>query len=183
MPRTMNPDATLNAKEEAACNHLIAGHTQGDAYALAGYWVGKAHKTAQNQAYRFFTVPKIVTHLAKMRAAAAEKALVDRAYVITGYRRLYEHAAQFIPVYAADGKTVRDFRPRHWAEARKNLEILAREVGVGVPVQKHEVGRPGDFARMTADETRAELAELFRARGLDEGSIAALLASPPGGTA
>jgi hypothetical protein len=168
--------------EETAVNHYLSGATKVDAYSMAGFWKGQTQKTARNQASLFFQSAKIAHEVARRRAKAAEKALIDRAYVVTGFRRLYEHAAEFIDILDGKGGVI-DSRPRNWAEARKNLEILGRDVGVGVAVHKHEIGAPGDFARLTADETRAELAARFRTAGVDERSIAALLASPPGGTA
>lgn len=182
MPGKSNPEAPLTAMEEAAVNHYLSGATKVDAYSMAGFWKGQTLKTARNQASLFFQRAKIAREVARRRAAAAEKALVNRAYVVTGFRRLYEHAAEFVDILDEAGKVI-DTRPRNWAEARKNLEILGRDVGVGVPVHKHEIGGPGDFARLTANETRAELADRLRTIGLDDRNIAALLASPPSGTA
>lgn len=171
----------LTQAEEEACLNIIRGRPPVDAYQLAGFTLAQGRKSIAGQARDFYRRPKIVQRIAELRAQVAEKAAVDGAFIIGEIMRLYQNAAEYIEVRDAKGKGTGQFVMRHPAEARKNLDLLGK--ATNLYLDRREIGKPGDFSRLTSDELKDKIAERCRAAGLDQRAIDALLRTEPRGTA
>jgi hypothetical protein len=73
-------------------------------------------------------------------------------------------AMQAQAVLDAEGKPTGEFR-YNGAVANRALELLGIEIGMFI--DRHEIGEPGEFARMTDDELQVYLVEKFKALGFD----------------
>jgi hypothetical protein len=171
----------LTQAEEEACLNIIRGRSPVDAYRLAGFELQPHRKKIEGQARDFFRRPKIAQRIAELRAQVAEKAAVDGAFIIGEIMRLYQYAAEYVPMLDAQGKPTDRFVMRNAAEARKNLDLMGK--ATNLYLDRREIGKPGDFSRMTSDELREKIAERCRAAGLDQRAIDALLRAEPRGTA
>lgn len=107
----------------------------------------------------------------KSQEIATQEAGIDKSWIlkrlkyltdISLQKRQIKRGGEVVGVGAADGPT-----------AVKCL-TLASQIG-GFLVQRHEVGMPGDFARLSDDELTDELAKQAKALGLPDEAIAGLL--------
>src|SRR5882724_529844 len=168
--------AFRNPKWERACQERAAGGEVAASYGAAGF--------ARNpvSATQFFKRPQVVERIQeivqakyederKAREIATEEAGIDKAWVLKRLKYLTDISLQkreivrhgkVIGIGAADGPT-----------AVKCL-TLAAQVG-GLLVQRHEIGAPGDFARMTDDELDDSLVQTAQALGLPEEAVGKLL--------
>jgi hypothetical protein len=168
--------ALTNPRWESACQLRANGGEVRVSYEKAGYTGQIAN------AVRFFKQPHIVERVQeivqeryederKAREIATQEAGIDKAWVLKRLKYLTDISLQKIEIVrrgrvigqgAMDGPT-----------AVKCL-TLATQIG-GLVVQRHEIGAPGDFQRMSDEELSDSLAAQAEALGIPEDAIAGLL--------
>jgi len=153
---------------------LAAGKAQIAAYAEAGF-SGKSQAAASKVALRpevKARVQEIIAtqHKVEIRSTerAIERAGIDKEYYFTRLKYVIDRAVRGTkPIYGANGE-IANWLPSAGdnAAAINGLELVARTNGW--LIQKHEVGAPGDFARLSDKELEGELIEVGKAIGLSD---------------
>ncbi len=174
MPSLQNP------KWEIACQTFAAGGvSQAEAYMA----VSMAKKKDKATAGKFFARPEIAARVQEIIAErhaterevarkAAVEAEVDRAFVMRGLRNNGLLAQRGHPLYDKAGNRLRDAEGNYrygkpdLMAANRAYELLGREIGMFI--NRHEVGGPGDFARLTEEELNAQLVETLQAFGVPD---------------
>ncbi len=171
--------ALLNPKHERAAQLLASGQTKADAYKGAGY----SYKPAS--AHHLFNRPDMVSRVAEIigDSVAAQRKGQERAirkveitvdWVIERLKFNAERALRGQPVLDASGHHTGQFTGRiEGAVANEALRLIGLHLGMFI--NRHEIGGPGDFARMTDDELNGALVQQAQALGLPEEAIAGLL--------
>jgi hypothetical protein len=112
---------------------------------------------------------------------AVKKAGLTKEWVIQRLMWLAERSLRGKPVMDVNGKHTGEFTGRpDGPTAVRSLELLGRDIGMFV--DRHEFGEPGQFARMTDEELEVSLATQVRALGLPEEAINLLLSNRTDGT-
>ena len=161
---------------EIACQERAKGTDVGKAYVIAGY------KDNSSAATVFFQRPEIVERVQeivqeryederKSREVATQEAGIDKDWVFKRLKYLTDLSLQKREIIK--GGQVVGHRAADGPTAVKCL-TLASQLG-GWLVQKHEVGAPGDFARMTDEELSASLLDQARGLGIPEEAVSGLL--------
>lgn len=170
--------ALRDPRRERACQLRALGGDIAKSYADAGYAPNGASAT------RFFKHPEIVERVQtivqetyederKAREVAVEEAGISKGWVLKRLKYLTDVSLQkreivkhgkVIGMGVADGPT-----------AVKCL-TLASDIG-GLRVQRHEIGHPGDFARMSDEELDFALVEQAKGLGIPEEAVGRLITS------
>jgi hypothetical protein len=167
----------LKVKHEIVARALAAGKSQADAYRTAGY----VYKPAN--AHRLCTSPAIAARVneiaahryaddRKIREIAANEAGLDEAWILKRLKYLTDISLQGRPVRKNGVPTGESTKP-DGPTAVKCLTLAARIKGM--LVDRHEIGQPGEFARMTDEELDAALMQQARALGFPAEAIEHLL--------
>ncbi len=152
MPELKNP------RHERHVQGLAAGKTSDQAYVDAGF------KPDRHNAARLTTKDHIQARLAELQRKAAEKAVVDKAWVLRRLRENVERAMQIEPVLDAKGKPTGVFNYQG-SVANQAIKLLGQDMGMFV--ERKEVGKPGEFDQLTDAEIKRELEREFKALGID----------------
>lgn len=154
-----------NPKWEMACQALAGGATQADAYRAGGF------KYKPASAAKFFKRPNIAARIneivtqkiadqGKAREIGVQKAGLTEEWIITRLMWLTERSLRGNPILDGKGEPIpHKFGKPDGPTAARCLELAARIKGL--LINRHEVGEPGDFARMddqTLDSTIAQMA-------------------------
>jgi hypothetical protein len=173
MPMLTNP------KYEAGAQALAAGKTQRQAYTAAGF----TYKPAN--ASRFFKRADVKTRVQeimteriaaerKSNEFAINKAGLTKEWVIERLMWLAERSLRGKPVMDENGKHTGEFAGKpDGPTAVRSLELLGRNIGMFI--DRHEIGEPGEFARMTDEELASSLASQAKALGLPQEAIELML--------
>jgi hypothetical protein len=108
-------------------------------------------------------------------AKAIEETALTKAWVISNLRENALKCLGKIPINVSivEGEPpVMEFQ-YHPTGANRALELLGRELNMFI--ERHEVGDPGEFARMTDDELGKLLIEQARDLGLPESAVMKLV--------
>ncbi len=171
--------ALTNVKHEAAAQALAVGKTQREAYLAGGF------SFKPSNASRFFNrtdirsrVQDIITERVvaerKSTEVAVRKAGLTKEWVIQRLMWLAERCLRGKPVMDTNGRHTGEFTGKpDGPTAVRSLELLGRDLGMFI--DRHEIGQPGEFARMTDEELDAALTEQARALGLPAKAIEHLL--------
>ena len=162
---------------ERACQLRAAGGGITASYEGAGYAKG-----GPGNAVKFFRRPEIVQRVQeivqdgyederKSREIATQEAGIDKAWVLKRLKYLTDLSLQKKEV--RKGGQVVGYTASDGATAVKCL-TLASQLG-GWLVQRHELGGPGEFSRMTDEELGDSLVTQAQALGLPEEAVARLL--------
>jgi len=173
--------ALSNPRWEIACQAMASGKmSQAEAYVSAA---GGKIKKDKATAARFFNRPEIKTRVEELIAdrhatdrqiaqRAAAEAEIDRAWIMRNLRHNALSAMRGSPMYDRNGARLRDnegnyryTKPDHMS-ANRALELMGREIGMFI--NRHEVGGPGDFARLTEEELNAQIVETLAAFGVPD---------------
>lgn len=186
MPTLQNP------KWELACQTMASGGiSQAEAYLAVSTTKKKDKVTAQ----KFFSRPEIAARVHEIIAErhqmerqiaqrAAAEAEVDRAFVMRGLRNTALLAQRGHPMYDREGKRMRDadgnlrYGKPDLMSANRAYELMGREIGMFIT--RHEVGNPGDFARLTEDELNGQISETLQMFGVPEKLVKKLIADMDG---
>lgn len=161
-----------NPKHERFAQELAKGKSLEDAYVAAGYRPSRGNacvlKQKQSVSER---VAELLAEREKIHAQATAEAIreekLTKAWVIARLVENANRAMQAVPVTTRDGEATGEYKYEGHV-ANKALELLGKELGMFI--DRHEVGGPGDFARMNDDELERFIAE--RAAVLNESHTA-----------
>jgi hypothetical protein len=168
------------AKYEMFAQELAKGHSAAEAYIAAGY--RPSHSNAGNLRNKKEIMGRVSELLAERErihgqstAKAIQKAQLTKEWVIT---HLMENALQSLgkaPVKVQQDEAGRSLEifERNPAAANRALELLGRELNMFI--ERHEVGDPGEWARMADDDLDKALQEQAKALGLPDTAIDRLL--------
>ncbi len=129
-----------NQRHEKFALGLFEGKTDGQAYVDAGYKLSRPH------AARLATNDKIRGRLAFLQNQVAEKAGVDRAWVIERLVEIVDRAMQAEAVTDSEGKLTGEYTFQG-SIANKALELIGKDIGMfkdAAPVQLHVNGIVAD---------------------------------------
>lgn len=130
-----------NPRHEKFAQELAKGKSAGEAYRLAGY--DADDKSAETAGPRLFKNVQVKARVAELQAKAAVKAELTAQSVIDNLVRIAVKAEQ---IGESSGLNV---ARGAWMDAAKVSGFI---------VEKKEVGKAGDFKRMTEDELDAYIA-------------------------
>lgn len=170
-----------NPKHEAAAQALAAGKTQRQAYTAAGFTYKPANASWFFKRTDVRTrVQEIMTERIsaerKSTEFAVSKAGLTKAWVIERLMWLAERSLRGKPIMDANGKQTGEFTGRpDGPTAVRSLELLGRNIGMFI--NRHEIGEPGEFARMTDAELDEHLRKQATVLGLPQEAINLLLSS------
>ena len=148
--------ALTNPKYERYAQELAKGKTADDAYAVAGY------KQNRKNASRLKANEDILGRIAELLAerefihAQATSDAVKSVGLTKGWviETLMENVAKAMQAQAVrddEGNVIGEFSYQG-SVANKALELLGKEVGMFI--DRKEVGRPGEFESMNAEQLR-----------------------------
>ncbi len=140
-----------NVQHERFCQELLKGNTIGGAYIAAGY-KAKSNSIASAAGNRLLKNVKISARLEELRGKAADKAVLDRAWVIDRLMRNARIALGEETVVVRKGEDETEVTLRDAAAANKALELLGKLPELALFIERTEVGKPGDFDRMSDAE-------------------------------
>ncbi len=129
-----------NQRHERFVLGLLEGKTDGEAYKEAGYKPDRAH------ASRLATNETIQGRLAFLQGQVAEKAGIDRAWVIERLVEIVDRAMQAVEVTDAKGEDTGEYTFQG-SVANKALELIGKDIGMwkdAPPVQVHVNGIVAD---------------------------------------
>jgi hypothetical protein len=151
---------------------LAIGKSLWEAYQAAGY-SGTAHSAASSVGNR----PDVQARMQEVIATkhrkevqsnerAIDQAAIDKGWVVQRARYIVELGIRGgSPILGKDGKPTGAFSGKpNLNAAVKSLALLA-QMG-GFIVQRHELGQPGDFSRLTDEELDAKIIEVGEAIGI-----------------
>jgi hypothetical protein len=110
----------------------------------------------------------------KVAEIATKKAGLDESWIIERAKYVVELALRGNPIRGPDGHPTGQFDGKTNLRAATDALRLCADFK-GMRIQRHEIGGPGDFARMTDDELDGALFQTAQALGLPEDAIAGLL--------
>ena len=171
--------ALTDPRWENACQARAAGTEIATSYNQAGF-TGKPAAAS-----KFFSRPDIRARVAeiqeqryandrKANEIAVKKVAVDKEWVL--HRLMYnaEQSLRGRPMKDGKGQIIPGaFTQPNESAANRALELIGNHLGMFI--QRHEIGAPGDFQRMSDEELDESLAVQARALGLPETAIDRLL--------
>jgi hypothetical protein len=167
-----------NTQWEAACQARANGGDVAASYKAGGYTgnPGAATKFFHRDVIRA-RVMEIQDEAFKSQRRATEiatkKAGLEESWIIERVKYAIEIALRGEPILDANGNPTGKFGKRNVKAAIDGLRLASDFKGMRI--QRHEVGGPGDFARMTDDELDASLVETARALGFPEATVTQFL--------
>lgn len=169
----------INAKYEIFAQELSKGARYIDAYEKAGF---KRSAGAASQLNRRPEIKKRIQEIQQARIKTefdasenAARALgIDKKWVLERLRFNAERALRGQPVFDENGVQTGKFTGRpDGATANRALQLIGMELGMFI--ERHEIGGPGDFSRLTDAELAAKALEDASALGLSAEATEALL--------
>lgn len=151
---------------------LAAGLAQMAAYVAAGF-KGKTKGSANAVAVRPEVRARVQEILATQHRKevqsserAIEQAAIDKGWVVQRAKYIVELGIRGgAPLLGKDGKPTGEFSGKpNLNAAVKSLALLA-QMG-GFIVQRHELGQPGDYSRLTDEALDAKMIEVGEAIGI-----------------
>ena len=150
--------ALKNPRWETACQARAKGESQTDSYAAAGF--------ARNghSAYAFFKKEPIASRVREIQesrvqkmesleikssADVAKKLGISKEKIISALMLNAQQCMHGIPVLDREGNEIG--RKRDSMGANRALQLIGSEC-FGMFIERHEIGGPGDFAKMTDEE-------------------------------
>lgn len=175
MPQLLDP------RWEKACQLRAQGGEVKASYEGAGF----TGKGSGPSATRFFKRDDVRARIAEIQddhfqgqrkatEIAVKKAGLEESWIIERVKYAVELALRGEPVLDAEGRPTGQFSGKRNLRAAIDGLRLASDFKA-MRIQRHEVGQPGDFARMSDDELDASLADQARALGLPETAVTRLL--------
>jgi phage terminase small subunit len=121
-----------NARHERFAQELAKGKTADEAYREAGYSENRGN------AARLKANEGVLTRTRELQEAAAEKAVLSKAWIIERLMTNVERALQQEPVLDHDGNETGEFTYQGMV-ANKALELLGKEIGMFVDRSENNV--------------------------------------------
>ncbi len=176
--------ALTNPRWEKACQLRASGKEIGHSYTEAGF--------ARNPvaATHFFKRPYIIARIIELqeqkygdsqraRDLAVKKVALEESWIIERAKYVIELALRGNPIRDKDGNTTGQFDGKTNLRAATDALRLCADFK-GMRIQRHEVGQPGDFARMSDEDLNSSLIDQAKALGLPETAIDQLMAMQGG---
>jgi phage terminase small subunit len=134
-----------NAKHERFSQEIAGGKSQAEAYELAGYSPSEQH------ASRLARNGKVRARIAELLGRVAEGVVLTRQWVLERLIENANRAMQAEEVKDSKGIPTGEYR-YEGSVANRALELLGKELCMFV--DRKEVGKPGEFESMNADQLR-----------------------------
>ncbi len=165
-----------NAKHERFAQGIADGKPVYEAYRQAGY---KAHRGNSSALRAKQHISERVAELLKQKgdalfqptAKAIEKLELTKTWVLTRLIENANRAMQASEMEGPEGERLGSF-VYQGSVANRALELLGKELGMFI--DRKEVGQPGDFDDMAADELRRSIATDLEKLGEENPPLAAL---------
>ena len=145
-----------NQRHELFAQELAKGKTADEAYELAGYKPDRGH------ASRMASNGNICARVEELLGRAADGVVLTKQWVIERLIENVDRAMQAEEVKDSKGIATGEYR-YDGSVANRALELLGKEKGMFI--DRKEVGKPGDFDRMTEDELEEFIARRQGASG------------------
>jgi hypothetical protein len=170
--------ALTDPRWESACQERAAGGNVAASYAAAGFSPNPSAAT------QFFKRPTVITRVAEIIAdkhanqrkateIAVKKAGLEESWIIERLKYGIELAVRGEPILDDAGNPTGKFGRRN---LRALAALLAQAIAIkGMAIQRHEIGGPGDFARLTDEELHAELVKTVEDLGMPVEAFAQLM--------
>jgi len=153
--------ALLNPKHELCCQALASGQNKKDSYMAGGFSYNPS------SADKFFRRPEIVARIqeivaekvsaqAEAREIGIKKAGLTEQWITERLMWLIERSLRGKPVLDKNGVQTGQFSGNPDGQTAARCLHLAAQIK-GMLIQRHEVGDPGDFARLTDAELDTKL--------------------------
>lgn len=149
--------ALANARHEKFAQELSKGKTADEAYVIAGYKQNRGNASTLKQDQSILArVSELLTEHEAIHAQATADAIkstgLTKEWIIETLKENVARAMQAKPVRTDDdGEAIGEYQYQG-SVANKALELLGKELGMFV--DRKEVGKPGDFESMNADQLR-----------------------------
>jgi hypothetical protein len=162
---------------------LAAGKSQQLAYKEAGYTgesTAASTKMANRADVKARTQEIIATqHKKEIRSneRAIEKAAIDKGYIVSRLQYAAELGLRGKPLLGEDGKDTGRWSLKPDIKGAVGALRTLAQMG-GHLIERHEIGSPGDFARLTDDELDLKLIEVGEAIGISGPELQRALAGP-----
>jgi phage terminase small subunit len=152
--------ALTNPKHERFAQELASGKTADESYVTAGYKPNRGNAgVLRHKQYISIRVAEILAGRESIHAQATADAVkslgLTKQWVIETLMENVARAMQAQAILDDEGNAIGEFSYRG-SVANKALELLGKEVGMFI--DRKEVGRPGEFESMNADQLREYIA-------------------------
>lgn len=163
----------LNPKHEMFAQGLARGQSAVEAYIAAGFKPNSGNAcTLKAKESIIKRVSAILSDREKIQELATQRAVtelaIDKKWVLTRLVTNVERAMQNEPVLDSEGKPTGDYR-YEGSVANRALELVGKELGMFI--DRHEVGRPGEFEDMTPAQLRSFITEESAELGLGNETV------------
>jgi len=171
--------ALLNPKHEQVCQERAKGSNQTKAYSSVGF------SDNPKAAHLFFKRTEVIARVREIQndrikrdfnasENAARSLGIDKRWVLERLRFNAERCLRGQPVVDVNGVHTGKFTGKPDAMgANRALHLIGLELGMFI--ERHEIGGPGDFARLSDDELAARVEADAAALGLPQEATEALL--------
>lgn len=164
-----------NAKHERFSQEIASGKGPSEAYGIAGFASKSAKGTSVNASRLLAqtSVQNRVNELLEERelvhsqatAKAIEKVSLTKEWILAKLVENAERAMQAKAVLDEEGGSIGEYQYQG-SVANRALELLGKELGMFV--DRKEIGKPGEFEEMSADELRTSIARDLEAIGRED---------------
>ena len=167
----------LNPKHERFAQELASGKPADESYALAGFSPNRGNAaTLKHKQSILDRVTEILSERESIHAQATADAIkstgLTKEWVIETLKENVARAMQATPVKTDDeGRATGEYQYQG-SVANRALELLGKELGMFV--DRKEVGKPGEFESMNADELREYIRREAAELGLGAATSASL---------
>jgi phage terminase small subunit len=152
--------ALSNERHELFCQAIVQGKSRQESYVIAGYRPSKSNcSTLANKS----EVRERILELQNKAAAMA----IDVAALNTGISKAW--VLDCLKANVLKGLA----EEKASSVANRALQLIGLELGMFV--ERHEQGKPGDFAHLSDEELDAQLTQRLKARGLTDKQIRGFL--------
>lgn len=171
--------ALSNPKHEIIAQELARGASYLDSYTKGGF------KRTASSASKFVKQPHIVARVKEIQESriktefdasenAAKSLGIDKRWVLERLRFNAERALRGQPLLDESGVQTGKFTGRpDGATANQSLKLIGMELGMFI--ERHEIGAPGDFSRLTDEELAKRAMDDAAALGLPAEATEALM--------
>ncbi len=167
----MKDDNKLTPKQEAFVREYLKTGNANEAYRRAYDAENMSPEAINVEAQRLLKHPTISLRLRTLEAKAAQRAVLDKTWVIERLMRnakiaLGEETVR-LKLRVKDQVEEVEMSMRDAAAANKALELLGKSADLRLWVEQIEKGGAGDFSKMTDDDLRAHAKALSEKLGIE----------------
>lgn len=159
-----------NPRHEKFAQELAKGKTADEAYQIAGYKANRGNATTLKQQQSIsIRVAELLAEREQIHgqatARAVERTGLTKEWIIEVLRTNIQRGLQAQQMTNDDGEPIGDFK-YEGSVVNRAAELLGKELGMFV--DRKEVGKPGEFEEMSADELRTSIARDLAAVGRED---------------